>query len=41
MIVAEGGMCGAYIRTIGETGAAKVTLYSENLEPVTLTFDIT
>ena len=37
---AEGGMCGTYIRTIGNTGAAKLTISTSQTEPVTAEFQI-
>ena len=40
LITAEGGMCGTYIRTIGQTGAAKLTISAPNLEPVTVEFTV-
>ncbi len=39
-VTAEGGMCGTYIRTTGETGTAKLTVSSYGLEPVTVEFDV-
>ena len=40
VVTAEGGMCGTYIRTIGETGTAKLTVSAHGLEPVTIDFEI-
>ena len=40
VVTAEGGMCGTYIRTIGETGAAKLTVFAHGLESVTIDFEI-
>jgi beta-galactosidase len=40
VVTAEGGMCGTYIRTIGETGAAKLTVFAHSLESVTIDFEI-
>ena len=39
-VTAEGGMCGTYIRTIGETGTAKLTVSVQGLEPVSVDFEI-
>ena len=38
--VAEGGMSGAYIRSVGKSGAAKVTLSADDLEPVEILFEV-
>lgn len=38
--VAEGGMCGTYIRTIGKAGDVCVTLRADGLEPVVMAFTI-
>ena len=40
VVTAEGGMCGAYIRTIGEVGTATVTLWADDLTPVTIAFAV-
>ena len=40
VVVAEGGMCGTYIRTTGESGSAKLTISSDGLEPVTVEFEV-
>ena len=40
LVVAEGGMCGTYIRTTGEAGTAMLTIQAEGLEPVTVDFEI-
>ena len=37
---AEGGMCGAYIRTTGTAGSAKLTVSTAQTAPVTLDFSI-
>jgi beta-galactosidase len=37
---AEGGMCGTYIRTIGQSGTAKLTLTAEGIAPVTIDFTV-
>lgn len=39
--VAEGGMCGTYIRTLGRAGSAQLTIRTGQTEPVTLRFTIT
>ena len=38
VVCAEGGMCGTYIRTTGNPGKAKLTISTDQTEPVTLTF---
>ena len=40
VITAEGGMCGTYIRTTGNTGSATLTICTEQTEPVTIHFAI-
>ena len=40
VIVAEGGMCGTYIRTTGESGTAKLTVSCEGMEPLVLEFRV-
>ena len=40
VVVSEGGMCGAFIRTIGETGLASVTISADGLDSVTLNFRV-
>ena len=40
VVTAEGGMCGTYIRTTGETGAAKLTVRADGLAPVTVEFTV-
>jgi beta-galactosidase len=40
VIVAEGGMTGTYIRTVGETGPARLTVRCEGLESVSLDFHV-
>ena len=40
VVTAEGGMCGTYIRTTGETGTATLTLRADGIEPVTVEFTI-
>ena len=38
--VAEGGMCGTYVRTTGKTGIARLTISTPQTEDVTLEFQI-
>ena len=40
VVTAEGGMCGTYLRTTGETGEAKLTVSAHGLEPVTVDFTV-
>lgn len=40
-VTAEGGMCGTYVRTIGETGSARLTISAHGLEPVQIEFTVT
>ena len=40
VVTAEGGMCGTYVRTIGETGSATLTVSSDGLVPVTVNFTV-
>ena len=40
VVTAEGGMCGTYIRTTGETGAARLTISTPQTEDVMLAFQI-
>jgi beta-galactosidase len=40
VVVAEGGMCGTYIRTTGETGNAKLTVSADGLAPITVEFTV-
>ncbi|MBR1781247.1 MAG: glycoside hydrolase family 2 protein [Oscillospiraceae bacterium] len=40
VITAEGGMTGAYLRTIGQTGAAQLTVACDGLSPVSVDFVI-
>ena len=39
-VTAEGGTCGTYIRTVGKTGTAKLTIATAQTEVVTLEFQI-
>ena len=41
VVTAEGGMCGTYIRTTGESGNAKLTASADGLAPVTVEFQVT
>lgn len=36
VVTAEGGMCGTYVRTIGQSGQVKLTISTYQTEPVTL-----
>lgn len=40
VVTAEGGMTGTYLRTIGQTGTAQLTISAPDLPPVTLNFQI-
>lgn len=40
VVTAEGGMCGTYIRTVGEKGTATVTVSTDQTEAVTISFTI-
>ena len=40
VVTAEGGMTGTYIRTLGRTGEARLTIRTEQTEDVTLIFKI-
>ncbi len=40
LTTAEGGMCGAYVRTVGKTGTARLTVTAQGLEPVTVDFTV-
>lgn len=37
---AEGGMCGAYVRTLGRAGTAALTVHTEQTEDVHVGFTI-
>ena len=41
VVTAEGGMTGTYIKTTGKTGEAKLTITTDQTEPVILIFKIT
>ena len=40
VITAEGGMTGTYIRTIGRTGTAKLTVSTHQTDPVSISFEL-
>ena len=40
VVTAEGGMTGAYIRTSGQSGTAKLTVSTAQTEPVTIAFTV-
>ena len=40
VVTAEGGMCGTYIRTIGQSGTAKLTISTAQTESVTIPFKL-
>jgi beta-galactosidase len=40
VVTAEGGMCGTYIRTIGTSGKAKLTITTAQAKPVEIEFTI-
>ena len=40
VVTAEGGMCGTYIRTVGESGSAKLTVSTDGLAPVVVEFTV-
>ena len=39
-VTAEGGMCGAYVKTNTQTGIATITVESSGISPVTITIEI-
>lgn len=39
-VTAEGGMCGAYVRSLGTAGTAALTVHTEQTEDVTINFAI-
>ena len=41
VVTAEGGMCSAYLRTVGAQGNARLTVSAEGLTPVVLEFSVT
>ena len=40
VVTAEGGMTGTYIRTIGQTGTATLTVSTHQTDPVSITFEL-
>ena len=40
VVTAEGGMCGTYVRTVGKSGTACLTLTAGELTPVTVEFTV-
>ena len=40
VVTAEGGMCGTYVRTVGTSGSARLTVSVYGLEPVTVEFTV-
>ena len=40
VVTAEGGMCGTYIRTTGQSGTAKLTISTAQTESVTISFTL-
>ena len=40
VVTAEGGMTGTYIRTTGKSGTAKLTVSTEQTEPITIDFSV-
>ena len=40
VVTAEGGMTGTYVKTLGKTGEAKLTITTDQTEPVVLIFRI-
>ena len=40
VVTAEGGMCGTYVRTVGEVGRATLTVSADGLEPVAVEFAV-
>jgi len=40
VVTAEGGMCGCYVRSLGEPGEAVLTVSAERVEPVSLHFTV-
>ena len=40
VVTAEGGMCGTYVRTVGKTGTAMLTISTDQTEPVCINFVI-
>ena len=40
VVAAEGGMCGTYVRTLGQSGSALLTVSADGLDPVTIRFSV-
>ncbi len=40
ILAAEGGMAGTYVRTVGQTGTASLTIEAPDLAPVTVSFTV-
>ena len=40
VVTAEGGMCGCYLRTVGEAGEAKLTVCTDQTDPVEIIFTV-
>ena len=40
VVTAEGGMTGTYIRTIGQTGTATLTVSTHQTDPVSISFEL-
>ena len=40
MVSCQGGMTGTYVRTVGKSGTAKLTVRAQGCEPVELTFEV-
>ena len=38
VVTAEGGMCGCYLRSVGEKGEAKLTVCTDQTDPVEIEF---
>ena len=41
VVTAEGGMCGCYVKSLGDTGEASLTIHTAQTENVTLRFTVT
>ncbi len=40
VVTAEGGMCGAYVRTLGKAGTASLTVHTEQTEDIHIPFTV-
>ena len=40
VVTAEGGMTGTYLKTVGKAGTAKLTVFTDQTEPVTVEFGV-